>query len=470
MLVMNLCTGVLSVITAPKLGHLSDRYGRKKLLALASCGGLLGELVTVLAAKFPKSIDYRFLILGSLFDGLTGSMTAGGILAQAYTSDCTPPSKRSVSIGYLHACLFTGIALGPLLTGYFVEWTGSLVSIFYVVMGCHMFFILFVAFVIPESLSKKKRLAAQEKWEKDKASREGTPAGHWLLSGFTTFFAPLKCLMPTGRGTSPRLRLNLIALGINDFIIMGLSMAAGQITMLYAEYTFDWGTLETSRFVSALMFIRVIVLMGIFPIINYIFRVRPARRRSQASGVPMVDKNSGADTLDVWVLRVSLASDMIGVLFYFLARSPALFFGGGMLTAFGGLGSATIQAVVTKHVPAERVGQMLGAIGMVHALARVIGPIIFNGLYAETVATFPQAVFLLLICLFGLAFICSFAIKPHGKSYFLVETRDSSLSSEIQHADLLSSALGRRRGRRDARASKRRGTSLPRGQPATSCG
>src|SRR5690606_32140524 len=128
-------------------------YGRRRMLIVCSMGGIICETITILAAKFPEMISYRWLLLGYFFDGLTGSFTAGSVLSHAYTSDCTPPSRRSVAIGYLHSCLFTGLALGPLIAGYLVEWTGSLISIFYILLGCHIFFVAFMAFVIPESLS-----------------------------------------------------------------------------------------------------------------------------------------------------------------------------------------------------------------------------------------------------------------------------------------------------------------------------
>ncbi|TVY60525.1 hypothetical protein Focb16_v004046 [Fusarium oxysporum f. sp. cubense] len=166
MLLMNLITGFLSAIVTPKLGHLSDRCGRTRLMALASCGGLVADFIAILVARFPQVIDYLWLVLGSVFDGLTGSFAAGSILHQSYISDCTPPSKCAASIRHTHACLFTGLAFGPLLPGYFVKWTGSLLSIFYGVLGCHSMFVIIIGFIIPESLSKKKQLLAREKWDK----------------------------------------------------------------------------------------------------------------------------------------------------------------------------------------------------------------------------------------------------------------------------------------------------------------
>lgn len=415
MLVMNFCTGLLSAYAAPRLGHLSDRYGRRRLLALASCGGLLGELITILAAKFPQTVDYRWLILGSIFDGMTGSFTAGNILTQSYTSDCTPPSRRAVAIGYIHACLFTGLALGQLLGGEIVKLTGSLISIFYVCIVAHFSFIVFVGFVIPDSLSKKKQLAAREKHRKEEEERKALPR-HWFSSlRDRNPFASLSVLWPKERGTSTRLRLNLVALATCDMIIMGSAMAAGQVIILYAEYIFDWHTPEASRFISAVSMVRVVVLMGIFPVINYFFRIRPAARRRRESGITPVDKNSGADHLDIWILRTALISDIAGYVGYIFARAPGPFIASAMITAFGGLGSATSQSVVTKHVPQDRVGRVLGAIGMLQALVRVIGPVTFNGIYAATVGSYPQAIFVALAGLFSFALLCSFAVTPFGK-------------------------------------------------------
>ncbi|KAG5974744.1 hypothetical protein E4U56_004298 [Claviceps arundinis] len=431
MLLMNLCTGLLSAFAAPKLGHLSDRFGRRRLLALASCGGLLAELVTIIAARFPQTVDYRWLLLGSMFDGVTGSFTAGSILTQSYTSDCTPPSKRAVAIGYIHACLFTGLALGQFLGGEIVKLTGSLLSIFYICLVAHFVFIVIVGFVIPESLSKKKQLTAQEKHHRETIKRRERPAS-WLSSAREKNpFAALSALWPRAHGTSTRLRINLVALATCDTIIMGSAMAATPVIILYAQYTFNWQTPESSRFIASISSVRVFALMGVFPIINYLFRTRPAARKRRETGVTPQDKNGGADRVDTWILRFALLSDILGYIGYTLVRTPGLFVGSAMVTAFGGLGSATSQSVVTKHVPPDRVGRVLGAMGMMHALARVVGPVAFNGLYAATVATYPQAIFVALTGLFTLALLCTFLVTPHVHWEECIEEEEQPLNGQV---------------------------------------
>jgi hypothetical protein len=391
-------------------------------------GGVAGEVIIILTARYPEIIDYRWLALGSVFDGIAGSFTAGSVMSHSYTSDCTPPSKRSVAIGYLHACLFSGLAFGPLLAAELVKRTGSLLSIFYITLGCHIAYILFVWLVIPESLSKRRQLLAREKHAKEEELQLSVlstpylagkvPFGQALDGGIHAIktanpFAPLKILYPTGPGQG-RLRRNLVTLAAVDMILLGAAMSSGTVTILYTELesTFGWGTVESSRFVSLTSTVRFFVLMAIFPVVNYFFRTRPHNKKRRNSNVPLVERNMGADKLDIWTLRSALLSDVIGLTGYIFVRSEALFILCGVITAFGGLGSATIQSVTTKHVPPERVGQLLGAIGQLHALSRVFAPVLFNGLYAATVSTFPQAFFVLLAVLFAVILVASFLIRP----------------------------------------------------------
>lgn len=439
MLALSVIVGSLSAFTAPRLGAMSDRYGRKGIMVISSCGGLVGEVITILAANYPDLIHYKWLIAASVFDGLAGSFTAGSVVSHSYTSDCTPPSKRAVSFGYMHACLFTGMALGPLLAGYFVEWTGSLLSIFYVTLGCHIVFILYILFILPESLSARRQGIAREKYakeqevyaakirEEDSLEEEEDMSGRRIrkrgLTGFirTTIIkvrrsnplAPLKILLPKGAHQA-RARRNLIVLATVDTLLLSASMSMGGVTLLYSEFVFHWGNFETSAFVSLVSMVRVVVLMGIFPVINYFFRVRPAARRRRITGELPSEVNSGADRLDVWLIRSAIFSDVLGVTGYIFARTPAVFVLCGIVTAFGGLGSATIQSSLTKHVPPDRVGQLLGAIGLLHSLSRIFAPLLFNGLYAATVGSYPQAIFVLITFVFSIVFFLSFLIRPFG--------------------------------------------------------
>ncbi|KAI2635532.1 MFS general substrate transporter [Xylaria nigripes] len=434
MLVLSVLAGGLSAFTVPKLGALSDRYGRTRLIVIASCGGIVNEIITIITAKYPDVFDYRFLMFGSIADGITGSFTAVSVLGNSYVSDCSPPSKRGVSIGYLQACLFTGIALGPVLAGKFLLWTRSILSIFYAALGSHVLVILVFWFIVPESLSKKRRIMAQEKHQLERETVQagfsgslekvfGPRVAAWITNDKIRAFlrillnanplAPLKMFVPSGRGNR-RLRHNMLLLGFIDTVVAGATIGAGTVIILYAKYMFNWGTWESSRFISLISFFRVFVLLVIFPAINYFFRTRPLRRQRELDGLIHVDEaHSGADNLDIWTLRFALLSDLTGVLGYVFVRTEGLFMASAACTSFGGLASATVQCIFTKQIPAERIGSMLGAMGLLHAMGRVFAPVMFDGIYAGTIEIFPQAFVVVLASLFGLSILASLFVKPH---------------------------------------------------------
>jgi MFS family permease len=90
--------------SAPLLGSLSDRFGRRPLLLASLLGsaislaltGVAGTLVTLLAAR--------------LVAGLFGGAISVG---QAYAVDLTEPAKRTRALGMVGASIGMGFVFGP---------------------------------------------------------------------------------------------------------------------------------------------------------------------------------------------------------------------------------------------------------------------------------------------------------------------------------------------------------------------
>jgi hypothetical protein len=414
-LLLTIIIGALSAVMSPKIGALSDRNGRVKLLVITSLGGFMTEVITILAYKYPEAVNYKWLLAGAIFEGLCGSFTAGFAVTHAYAADCTAPPKRSVAFGYFHACLFSGIALGPMAVAAILRSGGTLIMVFYIALGIHTFFMLFVLFVVPESLSKKRREIAQEKY---RASRGSDAADgytwKWALKS-ANILSPLTILWPTGPGTSSRLRANLILLSIVDTTIFGVAMGALNVLVLYTGYAFDWKTEDTSVFISEVNVIRVFGLLVILPSVNYLVRHRRQYTQRRDSGFVSAEPTSGSDLFDLSIIRVAIFLEVAGYFGYATATTGQMFVASGVLAALGGIASPTLQASLTKHVPQDQIGQLLGATGLLHALARIIAPTIFGLIYAKTVATVPSTVFIVLTSFFVVAFFFSWFIRPHGK-------------------------------------------------------
>jgi MFS family permease len=439
----SLIAGILAAITSPKLGTLSDRYGRRKIIALTGLGTMVMEIITIVVATFPATFSYRWLLVGSFFEGICGSFIAGMAITNAYVTDCTEPSRRAVNFAYIHGCLFTGIAVGPIAAGYVVKATGQLLTIFYIALGAHVFFISFILFVIPESLTKERQLAAKQKsefvgsgeaapevwsapvrrfsltgWFSNSIGGEPTNSETWTwpflfhrISRGGGIFAPLSVLWPSGPGSSAAVRRNLVFLAAVDTTMFGVAMGSMTIVLLYSEYMFGWGTFESSRFLSIVNTSRVSVLLIVLPIITRL--VRGPRSK-------YTPRSSGSDELDLALIRTAIAFDLLGYVGFAASQNGNMLIASGAIAAIGGMGSPTLQSALTKHVPPERTGQLLGAVGLLHSLARVVAPTVFNLIYAATVVRgAPQTVFICLAGTFGIAFVLSWFIRPHGKFIIL---------------------------------------------------
>jgi MFS family permease len=436
-LYVTVITGSLSAVMSPKLGSLSDRFGRLKLLTITSFGGFLGEIIVIITATYSESVSYKWLLLGAVFDGLCGSFTAGMALTHAYATDCTPPAKRAVAFGYFHACLFSGIAVGPLVAAALVKWSGSLILPFYFALAIHTFFICFISLVVPESLIKKRQMVAREKHASEVGAFGDFARDHNMFTVIlrrANILAPLKILFPTGPGTSNYLRANLILLSSVDTIIFGSATGVITVIVYYLGYQFGWDTADISAFTSLVNSCRVTALIVVLPLLNYLIRTRKANRERRESGFATPVPHSGSDNLDLAIVRTAVMLEVIGYALYALVRSGPLFICAGIIASLGGVGSPTLQSALTKHVPHDKVGSLLGATGLLHALARIVCPLVFNLIYAATVGTFPQAVFVVLTGCFGVAFLCSWFIRPHGMLPFRFQqtrTRDKIVSIRI---------------------------------------
>ena len=96
------------LVAGPVLGRLSDRFGRRPVLAISQAGTALSFVILAFSNSF------GMMLLGRMLDGASG----GNILvAQAYVADVTRPEDRAKGLGLIGAAFGIGFVLGPLLGG-----------------------------------------------------------------------------------------------------------------------------------------------------------------------------------------------------------------------------------------------------------------------------------------------------------------------------------------------------------------
>ncbi len=137
---------IAQFFSAPVLGALSDRYGRRPILLLGLLGMGLNFFVTALATEFWMLLAVR--VMG-------GAVCANIAVANAYVADITEPKDRAKNYGLLGAMFGLGFIMGPVLGGVLgdqnVHWPFLLAGSMSL-LNC-----VYGYFVLPESLPLDKR-------------------------------------------------------------------------------------------------------------------------------------------------------------------------------------------------------------------------------------------------------------------------------------------------------------------------
>ncbi|HET8694437.1 MAG TPA: MFS transporter [Aquabacterium sp.] len=133
-------------ISAPILGALSDRYGRRPVLLLGLIGMSINFFATALATQYWELLAVR--VVG-------GALCANIAVANAYVADITQPKDRARNYGMLGAMFGLGFILGPVTGGILgnhnVHWPFFLSGTLTFLNAMYGWLIL------PESLSGERR-------------------------------------------------------------------------------------------------------------------------------------------------------------------------------------------------------------------------------------------------------------------------------------------------------------------------
>lgn len=139
---------IAQFIFSPFWGRLSDRYGRKPIIALS----LLGLSISFFSFGLAKNLT--FLFISRIFQGIFSS--AALPTAQAYVADATKKEERTKFMGRLGATTAMGFILGPAFGG-LLNHNGFALP-FFTASGISFLNFFFVLFWLPEVISNKEKL------------------------------------------------------------------------------------------------------------------------------------------------------------------------------------------------------------------------------------------------------------------------------------------------------------------------
>ena len=139
-------------LLGPVFGRLSDRVGRRRMIALGLAAYTLVSILYVVAESLWELAFFRLL------HGVASVLVTP--IAQAYVGDMTPVGKEGRTMNLFYSSMFLGMALGPLLGGGLAEHWG-LVAPFFAMGALTFVALLGVMLFVPEDRSKRRNLPSQ---------------------------------------------------------------------------------------------------------------------------------------------------------------------------------------------------------------------------------------------------------------------------------------------------------------------
>lgn len=321
---VTLLTSVYAVcvfFSAPGLGALSDRYGRRPILLVCLLGSAIGYLVFGIGGAL------WVLFAGRIIDGITGGNIS---TIFAYFADITPREQRTKYFGWISAVVGVGTVLGPTIGGLLAKFGYSVPMYFGAIIT--LINLVYGIFYMPESLDNNNRL------KKITFVR---------LNPFTQLISVFSIK-------------NLKRLLISGFLLW---ITSGSFQALFSQFT-----MNTFNWTPAIIGL-ILSIMGIQDIISQGF-IMPK----------LLIKLS-----DIKITVLGMVSEIIGYAFIaasgLLAFYP-LFIIGMFIFGFGdSIIGPSFNGMISKSVDDSEQGRIQGGSQSIQSLARIIGPIIGGQIY-----------------------------------------------------------------------------------------
>jgi MFS transporter, DHA1 family, multidrug resistance protein len=290
----------MQLLFSPIWGDLSDRIGRRPVLMI----GIFGNAVSMLF--FGLSTELWMLFASRALAGILSSATYP--TAMAYIGDSTSEEDRGGGMGVLGAAMGIGMVLGPGMGGWLADM--SLSTPFFVAAGLSMCILVFIYFMLPESLPAEQRSGATGKLQgpdfRQMWKALWGPIGFLLFLSFLISFGMtnfegvfgLYALNRYGYGTK-QVGIILTVIGLVSALVQGL--LTGPLTKHFGEERVIRASLVGSAagFVLMLLatsFAGVLLTTAVFMLGNTLLRPAVAAlislRAEQGQGVSMGLSNS----------------------------------------------------------------------------------------------------------------------------------------------------------------------------------
>ena len=311
-------------VVTPLIGALSDRYGRRPVIAICVGGSVAGLGLFALTVSLPWAessiLPLLLLFIARIIDGISGGTAA---TASAVLADISPPDKRARTFGLIGVAFGLGFILGPFVGGQLARIAVPVPV--WVATGFAVLNLLVVLNVLPETLPVQSRRSLPRKRDLNPFARIGQvltdPSVGRLCAAFFLFF-----------------------LAFNGFTA---------ILVLYFKQRFGWGP-ELATFAFLVVGVVATVVQGVL--------IGPLVKRIGEWRLTLIGL--------VLVIVGCLMIPAIGS----PERAPAIFIAVAILALGTGLVTPSLRSLVSRRLGREGQGTALGSLQALQSLGSFLGP------------------------------------------------------------------------------------------------
>jgi len=314
---------LMQFVTAPLLGSISDRFGRRRVLLFSLFGAAVGYGLMAMANS---------LILLILARGLAGAMAGNIAAAQAYIADITTPETRARGMGMFGAVFGLGFIVGPSIGGLLAGGEAGAVNFalpLFAAAGTSVIAALLVFVALPESAKSR-------------------PIETPNVPSVQRWLGPI-----AGALRQPGLAGLVIIFMLVVFAFSGLESTFA----LWAERQLAWGPRDVGYMFAGIGVVIVVVQGGLIG--------------------PMTKRLGEERVLLAGVTALAAGFVLLPVMQTPAAAAAAM----ALLAAGFGLANPSLQSLVSRSAPPTGQGAALGVAQSAASLGRIFGPIEAGALF-----------------------------------------------------------------------------------------
>ncbi|KAI8827114.1 major facilitator superfamily domain-containing protein [Fimicolochytrium jonesii] len=437
-MVIQLATAFPALLATPVIGTLSDRIGRRPMFFLPAISGLIGILAILAVAQF--DVGLWVLLPVHVLQGLMGGYTAIVMIAYSYLADTVSPDRRSKVFVLFEALMYGSLMAGPYFGGLLSKIMPSgLIGVFYVAVIGKLIVLLYIIFILPESLSKSPASTSTTPQPSPLHSITG------IFSTFTLLFRP------------PRTYL------VSILFITAVCIGGVMNFFFYATYEFGWDAYDEGVFLLYMSVTRLVWMLGVGGLLD-----RFVKERKRAGAVVVEDDESATETqpllndstatapapetgstpvverddpqtvlrkvrFDVSIVRIGMFTMAVSWIVMGFVTEGWMVYVVTIFSGFGVLAKPTLRSLLSRSTPPSQQGRLFSGIQLADQIAVILSQFIFPPIWAATVGTRWSNLFIEIVAaLFVLAWgISLLGVRAEKVVSGLHEEEDGAKKEEL---------------------------------------